>query len=66
MPLPFPYLVVQVPGLIVFLCALPAVEGLVIDLYELPLGAVTEMAKKAVGRSRNALKSDKIYENRKH
>lgn len=46
----FRYLVVQVPGLVVFLGALPAVEGLVIDLYELPLGAVTEMAEKAAGK----------------
>lgn len=55
----FPNLVVQVPGLIVFLCALPAVEGLVIDLYELPLGAVTKMAKKAVGKSRNEVELEK-------
>ena len=40
------YLVVQVPGLIVFFCALPAKDGLVVYLDELPFRTVTEMSKK--------------------
>lgn len=41
------YLVVQVPPLIVLLRALPAEDGLVVNLNELPLGAVAEVSKKA-------------------
>lgn len=43
----FSYLVVQVPGLIVFLCAFPAIYGLVVYLDELPFRTVAEVAKKA-------------------
>lgn len=41
------YLVVQVPGLIVFLCALPAKDGLVVYLDELPFRTVAEVSEKA-------------------
>lgn len=41
------YLVVQVPGLVVFLRALPAEDGLVVDLDQLPFRAVAEVPKKA-------------------
>lgn len=41
------HLVVQVPSLVVLLHALPAEDGLVVYLDELPLRAVTEMSKKA-------------------
>lgn len=41
------YLVVEVPGLIVLLCALPAEDGLVVYLDKLPLRAVAEVSKKA-------------------
>lgn len=37
----------QVPRLIVFLRAFPAVDGLVVDLDELPLRAVAEVSKEA-------------------
>lgn len=43
----FSYLVVQVPGLIVFLCAFPAIDGLVVYLDELPFRTVAEVSKKA-------------------
>lgn len=41
------YLVVQVPGLIVFLCALPAIYRLVVYFDELPFRTVAEVSKKA-------------------
>lgn len=44
------HLVVQVPRLVVLLRALPAEDGLVVYLDELPLRAVTEMSKKAANR----------------
>lgn len=47
----FPYLVVQVPGLIVFLCAFPAIDGLVVYLDELPFRTVAEVSKKAAEAS---------------
>lgn len=44
------YLVVQVPGLIVLLCAFPAEDGLVVYLDELPFRAVAKVSKKAGDR----------------
>lgn len=37
----------QVPGLIVFLRAFPAIDGLVVYLDELPFRTVAEVAKKS-------------------
>lgn len=47
------YLVVQVPGLIVFLCAFPAEDGLVVYLDELPFGTVAKVSKKAARGKRS-------------
>lgn len=40
----------QVPGLVVFLCAFPVEDGLVVDLDELPFRTVAEVAKKAADK----------------
>lgn len=56
----FAHLVVQVPGLVVFLCAFPAVHGLVVDLDELPLRTVAEVAKKAAGAKEANIKQTRI------
>lgn len=49
------YLVVQVPGLIVFLCAFPVEDGLVVYFDELPVRTVAEVAKKANDKNNDAI-----------
>lgn len=49
------YLVVQVPGLIVLLCAFPVEDGLVVYLDELPFRTVAEVAKKANHKDKDAI-----------
>lgn len=46
----------QVPGLIVFLCAFPTEDGLIVYLDELPFRTVAEVSKKA------AEENDKLHE----
>jgi len=52
------HLVVKVPGLIVFLCAFPAKNWLVVNLDELPFRTMTEVSKEAArGKGYNYFQS---------
>lgn len=64
-PFHFSDLVVQVPGLIVLLGAFPAIDGLVVDLDELPFRTVAKVSKKAAEANDKLQGNDTITANHK-
>lgn len=59
----FSYLVVQVPGLVVFLCAFSAINRLVVYLDELPFRTVAEVSKKSANDTVTLNHKQQAYDN---